>query len=206
MLAAVPLGSLETILTEAPRPLVVSRDRSEVLTDSNQLDTPAETGSGQFNLPSRFHQVQITEPDAFQRQRVVAYQGRSPRSKAIRAVGRNVTEEKFWVLNKWQGQITAVGTNTFEADLFDLSDPSIVEHGKFLKTEIPPEDVGLIRPGTVFYWYVGYRDMSFGQRKRESIIWLRRGGRIGQERFEAALREVEEIWGAVGGADLKNPA
>jgi hypothetical protein len=186
----------------------VSRDKSGVLTDSKQLDTPAETGSGQVNLPSRFHQVQITEPDrnAFQRQGVVAYQGRSPRSKVIRAVRRNVTEEKFWVLSKWQGQITSVGTNTFEADLFDLSDPSIVEHGNFLKTEIPPEDVGLIRPGTVFYWYVGYRDMSFGQRKRESIIWLRRGGRIGQERFEAALREVEEIWGAVGGADLKNPA
>jgi hypothetical protein len=213
MVAAVPVRSSETI-TEPRRPLLF-RAKSRPVTDCEQLNAPAETNSGQVNLPSRLHQVQLIEPEhsiftsnVFQRQRVVTYQGRSrvPKRKIVRAVGRNVTEEKFWLLNKWQGQITSVETDTFEADLFDLSDPSIVEHGKFLKTEVPPEDVGFIRGGAVFYWYVGYRDMSFGQRKRESIIWMRRSGRIAQERFEDALREVEKIWGAVGGADLQNPA
>ncbi len=206
MLAAAPVGSSETI-ARARRPLLF-RVKSGLLTDSEQLNAPAETGSGQVNLPSRLRQVHLTEPEPSVKssvfERAVAYQGRSLVPK--RNITRAVREEKFWLLNKWQGQITSVETDTFKADLFDLSDPSIIEHGKFLKTEVPPEDFDLIRPGTVFYWYVGYRDMSFGQRKRESIIWMRRGGRIGRERFEDALREVEEIWGAVGGADLKNPA
>jgi hypothetical protein len=57
-----------------------------------------------------------------------------------------------------------------------------------------PDGLALLRPGAAFYWMIGYRDLGSRQRVRESVIWMRRSGRMGQDKFRAALDHVETIW------------
>jgi hypothetical protein len=90
-----------------------------------------------------------------------------------------------------------VGTETFEAQLFDPTHPSIIEHAEFSISELSPDGHALLRPGAVFYWIIGYRDLGSRQRMRESVIWMRRSGRVGQDKFQATLSHIEEIWGAI---------
>jgi CheY-like chemotaxis protein len=87
-----------------------------------------------------------------------------------------------------------VGSESFEAQLFDPAHRSVVEHAEFSIRELPPDGLKLLRPGAVFYWMIGYRDLGSRQRKRESVIWMRRSGRMGQDKFQAALEHIETIW------------
>jgi CheY-like chemotaxis protein len=87
-----------------------------------------------------------------------------------------------------------VGRQTFEAELFDPAHPSVIEHGEFSISELPPDELALLRPGAIFYWMIGYRDLSTRQRRRESIIWISRSGRMGQDKFQATLNHIETIW------------
>ena len=105
--------------------------------------------------------------------------------------------ERFWLLNRWQGQVLTVAPETFEAQLFDPKTPSVVEHAEFSRSELSPDGLALLRPGAVFYWIIGYRDSGSRQRVRESVIWMRRSGRMGQDKFKSALDHVEMIWGAI---------
>jgi hypothetical protein len=106
-------------------------------------------------------------------------------------------EERFWLLNRWQGQVLTVGPDSFEAQLFDPGQPGIIEHAEFAKSELPPDGLTLLRPGALFYWMIGYRDRGSRQRTRESVIWMRRTGRMDAAAFDAALGHVEDIWRAI---------
>jgi hypothetical protein len=108
-----------------------------------------------------------------------------------------VTAERFWLLNRWQGQVLTVGQATFEAQLLDPAHPSVIDYAQFSMSEMSADGLALLRPGAVFYWIIGYRDLGSGERRRESVIWMRRGGRMGEDKFRAAFGHVEEIWGAV---------
>jgi hypothetical protein len=124
-------------------------------------------------------------------------------SRSRRPSTRPASEERFWLLNKWQGQIVSVAKDSFQAQLFDLGDPTLNEQGEFWKTEVQPDDLPLVRPGTIFYWYLGFRDLPHGQRKRESIIWMRRGGRMSRPKFQRELDDVREIWKTI---DVNEPS
>jgi hypothetical protein len=120
---------------------------------------------------------------------------RQRRGSAKRAP--QTTVERFWLLNRWRGQVLRVENDTFEAQLTDPTNPSIIETAVFSKSELGPESALLLRAGAVFYWMVGYRDLRTRQRLRESVIFMRRGGRIEKSRFEKALNDVRKIWGAI---------
>lgn len=81
-------------------------------------------------------------------------------------------QEKFWQLAKWQGQVLSVSSDTFEAQVLDAADPNLIERATFQKAELNPDSLQLLRPGATFYWFVGYRDLPDGQRRRELIIWM----------------------------------
>jgi hypothetical protein len=115
-------------------------------------------------------------------------------------------EERFWLLNRWQGQVLmnrwqgqvlTVGSDSFEAQLFDPGQLAVIEYAEFAKSELPPDALMLLRPGAMFYWMIGYRDRGSRQRTRESVIWMRRTGRMDAAAFDAALGHVEDIWRAI---------
>jgi CheY-like chemotaxis protein len=111
-----------------------------------------------------------------------------------RRIAAPLVKDRFWLLNRWQGQVLTVGPDSFEAQLFDPAHPSVIENAKFSINELPADGLKLLRPGAVFYWMIGYRDLGSRQRKRESMIWMRRSGRMGQGKFQANLDHVEAIW------------
>jgi hypothetical protein len=128
--------------------------------------------------------------------------GRERRRTASTQAGKRPrTDVRFWPLNKWQGQVLSVAHDTFKAQLRDSAHPGTVEHAEFFISDLSEDGRGLLRPGALFYWIIGYRDEGSRQRKRESIVWMRRGGLMGSEKFNAALESVEQLWEAAGDGD-----
>jgi hypothetical protein len=117
---------------------------------------------------------------------------------------RTLTRERFWLLHRWQGQILSVDPEGFDAQLFNPSDPTLIERATFQKSEINPDDLKLVRAGATFYWFIGYRDLPDRQRKRESVIWMKRGGHLDQERYSKELDEIKGIWGSIEWATPKS--
>jgi hypothetical protein len=115
-------------------------------------------------------------------------------------------QETFWLLHRWQGQVLSVGPSSFDVALFDPSDPSLIEGATFQKTELSPENLKLLRPGAVFYWFVGLRDFPDGHRQRESRIWMKRGGRMEKNKYLKELSEVRRLWGAIDWSRPDSPA
>ncbi|WP_326866379.1 hypothetical protein [Pseudolabrys sp.] len=65
----------------------------------------------------------------------------------------------------------------------------------FSKSELSEESLAALRPGANFYWMVGYKDHGSRQRERQSVIFMRRGGRMSREKFQHELQAVDEVWG-----------
>jgi hypothetical protein len=58
------------------------------------------------------------------------------RSSQRRKRSAPATAERFWLLNRWQGQVLTVGPETFQAQLFDPAHPSVIERAEFLHQRI----------------------------------------------------------------------
>jgi Peptidase family M20/M25/M40/Peptidase dimerisation domain len=173
-----------------------------------KLPEPLTSGVDQAILPAR-HSTQreqqaadfskeltVGVPDlqeGFASNNVAASEGVNKEGQRSR---RSRTGVRFWLLNKWQGQVLKVGESTFEAQLYDPAQPNSVDHGEFLISDLPDDGRALLRPGATFYWMIGYRDEGTRQRRRESIVWMRRSGKLGVEKFQAALESVNRTWAA----------
>jgi hypothetical protein len=187
----------------------------------NRTDTPPArrsiklperltSGADQANPPARYStqreqradfskELAVVVPDALleglANNSGAALEGINKERQAPRA-RRSRTGVRFWLLNKWQGQVLKVGESTFEAQLYDPAQPNTVDHAEFLISDLPDDGRALLRPGAVFYWMIGYRDEGTRQRRRESIVWMRRSGKLGAEKFQAALDSVNQTWAA----------
>lgn len=108
--------------------------------------------------------------------------GGRPDSDSAPRVGRVATipragrlEDRFELLQKWEGQVESVSREQFVARLFDLTDPSRpVEVASFDVAELAAEDRPLLTPGAVFYWSMGYQVERSGQKMRVSFLRFRR--------------------------------
>lgn len=136
----------------------------------------------------------LEEPERFLSRRE---RRRLKRPRAESSAGR------LWLLHRWQGQVLKVDGDTFEAQLSDVSNPSVVEHAEFSKTQVSSEQLALLRPGALFYWFIGYKDIG-RTREHVSQIWMRRGGRMGREKFEEELGKIKHIWGELFGHSTEN--
>ncbi len=102
--------------------------------------------------------------------------------------------DSFEVLQKWEGVVISVGTDSFVARLRDLSFYSEEdEEAEFPIEEISQADIALLAPGAVFYWCVGYWDTVIGQRRRASEIRFRRLPTWSKMQLEKARKEAEEL-------------
>ena len=78
------------------------------------------------------------------------------------------------VLQKWEGRVDQLLSDSFTATLADLTNRGAVELASFPLSEVSRHDLALVVPGAVFYWSVGYRDAVSGQRTHESVLRFRR--------------------------------
>ncbi len=101
--------------------------------------------------------------------------------------------EYFHVRQKWEGYVIEVGQDTFLARL-----APIVGEGSDLEAEIYLEDVELpdrtlVKPGSVFYWSIGYFVKPSGNRCRASLIRFRRLPPWTKDKLETARANAEKL-------------
>lgn len=104
------------------------------------------------------------------------------------------THDSFEMLQKWEGVVTSIGTDSFVARLKDLSSYSEEdEEAEFPIEEISQADIALLARGAVFYWCIGYWDTVNGQRRRASEIRFRRLPTWSKRQLAKARKEAEEL-------------
>lgn len=109
---------------------------------------------------------------------------------------------RFIVIGRWRGWVTAVLQDTFVAEVEDQrwgSPPHEVELPIDLVNDF---DRTLLHKNSIFYWTVGYRHRPGGTRVQEAQIrfrrapgpepWTKRTGRAWAERVRRALDEDPE--------------
>jgi len=88
--------------------------------------------------------------------------------------------------------------NSFTARLVDQSNPGTADEEVELSLEeISPDDLALVAPGAIFYWNIGYETTSSGQRKRSSVIRLRRLPAWSAKDIETAQTRASELYKAL---------
>jgi hypothetical protein len=86
-----------------------------------------------------------------------------------------------------------VGPDSFIAVLEDLTSEGENEEAEIPIEEVPASDRGLLEPGAMFYWCIGYLDRVGGQRMRASEIRFRRLPAWSERELSRARKEAEEL-------------
>jgi len=100
---------------------------------------------------------------------------------------------KFIALQRWEGVVLEVMSESFVARLVDRTEPGPDEEAEFRLDEVSRPDLPLVVPGAVFYWSIGYLDRPSGQRMRQSVMRFRRLPTWTNEELKNAARQAEEL-------------
>lgn len=81
----------------------------------------------------------------------------------------------LYPIQEWAGYVTEIRKKSFVARLLDRTagDRLPRETAWIPLTEVSGRDAGRIRPGSVFYWVIGYRRDTSGTKQRVSVIVFR---------------------------------
>jgi hypothetical protein len=82
--------------------------------------------------------------------------------------------DSFDVLQKFEGTVLSVGSDSFVARLVEKPNSVPEEEAEIPLAEVMPGDRELVKPGAVFYWVIGYRRAVHGQLSRSSVIRFQR--------------------------------
>jgi hypothetical protein len=139
-----------------------------------------------------------TEPEAPGRASVVEMTQVPEEIRRIFGVPRfSGPDYRLQLLQQWECVVRSIDREEFVAILHDMTDPSKAEEEAiFPLEEVPDSDRAFVEPGAVFYWSIGYRTSSAGQKDRISQIRFRRLPTwTASERREARARasEFEEL-------------
>jgi hypothetical protein len=97
-----------------------------------------------------------------------------PFKRAVRLKPATLSDDRFQVLQKWEGTVLEMDAAALFARLKDLTHDNPDEEVEIEFEEILPDDLPLVQPGASFYWSIGYLHKSHGQRIRASEIRFRR--------------------------------
>jgi len=101
---------------------------------------------------------------------------------------------KFKLLQLWEGRVVDIRNQEFDAIITDKTNTDFPDELVTIdKNEIAPDDLPLLRLGTVFYWSVGYLDYPGRGRVRESKMRFRRLKGWTQKEVEQARRVGKEF-------------
>lgn len=96
-------------------------------------------------------------------------------NRIIRRPKPTISKGRFILLQQWEGAVLNIYEETFTALIYDQTNPqNDPEEVDLLLEEVSPQDRPLLQEGAIFYWSIGYDDLSNGQRKRSSNIRFRR--------------------------------
>ena len=118
---------------------------------------------------------------------------RKPARPAIRR-SVQLQARRFQVLQQWEGIVTDIGRETFWGEVVDLTDrsnPSEVVEIPF--SEIATSDRQLLKPGSVFYWSIGYETSPGGQIRRVSEIRARRSPVWSQHAVDSIKSRAKQL-------------
>jgi hypothetical protein len=104
-----------------------------------------------------------------------------------------VPREFFVALQRWEGYVESVAEETFLARLVDLAGQLPEEVAEFFLSDVSDGDRGLLQPGAVFYWSVGYRLSSTRRRSKVSLLRFRRLPRWSDRDIERVRVETERM-------------
>ncbi len=96
----------------------------------------------------------------------------------------------------WEGTVTEVRADGFAAVLSDKTNPGTPDEQAsfdFDNTEISPEDLRLINPGSTFYWVIGNERTVAGQVKNVSMVQFRRLPAWSQRRLDHVADRARRI-------------
>ena len=107
-------------------------------------------------------------------------------------------KERAVSLQKWEGVVTEVGKEIFHARLLDLTESNPEEETDFSIDDVSEDDRGLIKPGSVFYWSLGYLTTRTGQVIRSSIVKFRRLPAWTESEMKKAQEQAKEVSQRIG--------
>jgi hypothetical protein len=105
----------------------------------------------------------------------------------------------FVTRQKWQGYVVEADDETFSAVIYDMTNTTDMgpEQVVLPKEEVSTFMQGLIKPGSIFFWDIGFRTDPVGQRSKQSIlsfpmipVWDRRDIRGAKERARDAFTDM----------------
>jgi hypothetical protein len=105
--------------------------------------------------------------------------------------------ESFSFLEKWDGVVISVDTETFEARLYSTGGKRRTMLAEFSKAELSPEERGQIVEGAVFVWTIGYRNVGT-TRYRDSVIYFRRLPAWDEQELAAGTRHGAALTESIG--------
>ena len=106
---------------------------------------------------------------------------------------RRFTQPRFDAHQKWEGRVLDVDSSTFIAIVTDAKGGPVEEEVEFDLEEVSPGDLGLVQPGAIFYWSIGYCTEPSGQRSRSSILVFRRLPAWSAKDLDQAKNQAEEL-------------
>lgn len=107
-------------------------------------------------------------------------------------------KERAVSLQKWEGVVTEVEKDIFNARLLDLTDDNPEEEADFSIEEVSEDDRKLLKPGAVFYWSLGYLTTGTGQVIRTSIVKFRRLPAWTETEVKRAQEQAAKIRRTIG--------
>lgn len=97
--------------------------------------------------------------------------GTDETARSTATLQRDRSQPGFRVIGIWDGVVTDVGEDAFEARVVSLLDQGSELEAEFSIEDLEPDDRSLLRPGAIFYWHLGYQQQP---RRRVSEIRFRR--------------------------------
>ena len=99
------------------------------------------------------------------------------------------------VLQQFEGVTTEVGDDYFIAQMHDLTNSDCdIELMEFDLREISSEDRKILKPGTVFYWTIGYETRIGGQVLRISELRVQRTPIWTKTKLDSVAANASEIF------------
>lgn len=94
---------------------------------------------------------------------------------------------------RWKGIVKSIASDTFVAQLTDLSENVPDEEAEFLCSEIQDDDKELLSVGAAFYWCIGYVYSRSSQVIRASFLRFQRLPLYSSDSIRIAAQKAKDI-------------
>lgn len=157
---------------------VVVREPAEIQDKSIETRTPVT------RLP--------TVTDAGERSVAPAKVASIPQTRVL----RGSSNQRYILLKKYEGFVTARGADSFSARLFENNSDYPVVEAEFDLEELSETDRELAVEGAPMVWTIGYA-YDGNTRKRESLIYFRRLPAWNNKELEQGRKAAEDLTSAI---------